>query len=85
MEHTTEETEANVEPLIGRAVLRTGKRHVTIQSRRRIWNKSKGPIEKSWGNSNGKSSIFMKMEASSSYPGKVGKISGLEDSKKYFN
>ena len=36
MEHTTEETEANVEPLIGRAVLRTGKRHVTIQRRRRI-------------------------------------------------
>ena len=41
MEHTTEETEANVEPLIGRAVLRTGKRHVTIQSRRRICNKIK--------------------------------------------
>lgn len=36
MEHTIEETEANVEPLIGRAVLGTGKRHVTIQSRRRI-------------------------------------------------
>lgn len=85
MEHTIEETETNVEPLLGRAVLGTGKRHVTIQSRRRIWNKRKGPTEKNWGNSSWKSSIFMKIEASSSYLGKLGKISGLEDSKKYFN